>query len=119
MQPLRGRIEDVTDQDRRRRGHLFDEVPHLYDRVRPSHPDELFEDLVAITGAGDRSLVLERFLDQRLQRRIRSGVSFAQSVSSSVGVSLRARGPSPASETAGTPSSRFDAIAPTPDAWRP
>lgn len=57
--PPRGRIEDVTDADRRRRGHLFDEVPDLYDRVRPSYPDELFEDLVAITGAGDRSSVLE------------------------------------------------------------
>lgn len=34
-------------------------MPDLYDRVRPSYLDELFEDLVAITGAGDRSSVLE------------------------------------------------------------
>jgi SAM-dependent methyltransferase len=49
----------VTDEDRRRRGHLFDEVPDLYDRVRPSYPDAMFEDLGAITGADDRSSVLE------------------------------------------------------------
>src|SRR6186997_985010 len=30
-------------------GRVFDEVPELYDRVRPGYPDELFADLGAIT----------------------------------------------------------------------
>jgi len=40
-------------------GQVFNEVPELYDRVRPAYPDELFADLVAITGMDERSLVLE------------------------------------------------------------
>ena len=40
-------------------GRLFDEVPGLYDRVRPTYPDELFADLVAITGIHKGSAVLE------------------------------------------------------------
>ncbi|WP_232789530.1 class I SAM-dependent methyltransferase [Streptomyces jeddahensis] len=38
---------------------MFNEVPELYDRVRPSYPDELFADLVAITRMGERSSALE------------------------------------------------------------
>ncbi len=45
--------------DRRHLGRLFDEVPELYDRVRPGYPDELFADLVTITGQDERSSVLE------------------------------------------------------------
>jgi SAM-dependent methyltransferase len=44
---------------RRQLGRVFDEVPELYDRVRPTYPDELWADLVAITGLDDRSSVLE------------------------------------------------------------
>jgi SAM-dependent methyltransferase len=40
-------------------GRVFNDVPELYDRVRPGYPDELFADLVAITGMDDRSSVLE------------------------------------------------------------
>ncbi|MFF3410491.1 class I SAM-dependent methyltransferase [Streptomyces sp. NPDC002742] len=40
-------------------GRVFNEVPELYDRVRPGYPDELFADLVAVTGMDDRSSVLE------------------------------------------------------------
>jgi SAM-dependent methyltransferase len=40
-------------------GRLFDEVPELYDRVRPGYPDELFADLVAVTGLDEASSVLE------------------------------------------------------------
>ena len=40
-------------------GLVFDEVPDLYDRVRPRYPDDLFADLVAITGMDERSSVLE------------------------------------------------------------
>jgi SAM-dependent methyltransferase len=40
-------------------GRVFNEVPELYDRVRPGYPDELFADLVAITGMTGRSSVLE------------------------------------------------------------
>jgi SAM-dependent methyltransferase len=49
----------VRSPDRRASSRLFDEVPELYDRVRPAYPDELFADLVAITGAHEGSLVLE------------------------------------------------------------
>lgn len=38
---------------------MFDEVPELYDRVRPTYPDELVADLVTSTGMTDRSSVLE------------------------------------------------------------
>jgi len=38
---------------------LFNEVPELYDRVRPTYPDELFADLMAITGIHGGSSVLE------------------------------------------------------------
>jgi SAM-dependent methyltransferase len=43
----------------RDRGRVFNEVPELYDRVRPTYPDELFTDLTAITGMHERSAVLE------------------------------------------------------------
>lgn len=49
----------MTLPDRRHLGRVFNEVPELYDRVRPSYPDELFADLVAITGMDERSSVLE------------------------------------------------------------
>jgi SAM-dependent methyltransferase len=38
---------------------VFDEVRSLYDRVRPTYPDQLFADLAAITGIGPDSSVLE------------------------------------------------------------
>jgi len=40
-------------------GRVFNEVPELYDRVRPGYPDELFTDLVTITHMDERSSVLE------------------------------------------------------------
>ncbi len=43
----------------RRQGRLFDEVPELYDRVRPSYPEELFADLSTLAGIGADSSVLE------------------------------------------------------------
>ena len=43
----------MTGPDQRDLGRVFDEVPELYDRVRPSYPDELFADLLAITGMAD------------------------------------------------------------------
>ena len=49
----------MAGADRRRLGRVFNEVPELYDRARPGYPDELFADLVAITGLDDRSSVLE------------------------------------------------------------
>jgi SAM-dependent methyltransferase len=49
----------MTGPDRRDLGRVFDEVPQLYDRVRSAYPDELFADLVAITGMDRRSPVLE------------------------------------------------------------
>lgn len=38
---------------------MFNEVPELYDRVRPGYPDELFADLAALAGIGAGSPVLE------------------------------------------------------------
>jgi ubiquinone/menaquinone biosynthesis C-methylase UbiE len=38
---------------------VFNEVPELYDRVRPGYPDALFADLATITGMGVGSPVLE------------------------------------------------------------
>jgi SAM-dependent methyltransferase len=49
----------MASEERRQLGRVFDEVPELYDRVRPGYPDELFADLVAITGLRERSSVLE------------------------------------------------------------
>jgi SAM-dependent methyltransferase len=40
-------------------GRVFNEVPELYDRVRPRYPDELFADLVTVTSLDQRSSVLE------------------------------------------------------------
>jgi SAM-dependent methyltransferase len=40
-------------------GRVFNEVPELYDRVRPGYPDELFADLAALTGIDAGSSVLE------------------------------------------------------------
>jgi SAM-dependent methyltransferase len=49
----------VTGPDGRDLGRVFNEVPELYDRVRPTYPDELFADLVGITGMDSRSSLLE------------------------------------------------------------
>jgi SAM-dependent methyltransferase len=49
----------MTGSDQRALGRLFDQVPELYDRVRPAYPDELFADLAAITGLHRGSPVLE------------------------------------------------------------
>jgi SAM-dependent methyltransferase len=40
-------------------GLRFDEVAETYDRVRPRYPDELFDDLAALTGAQPGARVLE------------------------------------------------------------
>lgn len=45
--------------DRRHLGRLFDEVPELYDRVRPRYPAEMVADLASISEIGDRSAILE------------------------------------------------------------
>ena len=49
----------MADSNRRHLGRVFNEVPELYDRVRPGYPDELFADLVAITGLNEQSSLLE------------------------------------------------------------
>jgi SAM-dependent methyltransferase len=49
----------MADPTRRDLGRVFNEVPELYDRVRPGYPDELFADLASITGVDERSSVLE------------------------------------------------------------
>jgi SAM-dependent methyltransferase len=45
--------------NRRDLGRVFNEVPDLYDRVRPGYPDEMFADLCTITGTDERSSLLE------------------------------------------------------------
>jgi SAM-dependent methyltransferase len=49
----------MADPNRRRLGRVFNEVPELYDRVRPGYPDQLFAGLATITGMDRRSSVLE------------------------------------------------------------
>lgn len=49
----------MADPNRRGLGRVFNEVPELYDRVRPGYPDELFVDLVTITRMDEMSSVLE------------------------------------------------------------
>lgn len=49
----------MSDAERHHLGRVFDEVPELYDRVRPGYPEALFADLIAITGVDERSAVLE------------------------------------------------------------
>src|SRR5919206_542675 len=49
----------MAGPDRRGLGRVFNEVPELYDRVRPAYPEQLFADLVAITGIDEGSSVLE------------------------------------------------------------
>lgn len=49
----------MADPDPRSPGRLFNDVPELYDRVRPGYPDELFADLSSVTGLDAASSVLE------------------------------------------------------------
>ncbi|GAA1274052.1 class I SAM-dependent methyltransferase [Pseudonocardia aurantiaca] len=49
----------MAGPDRRDLGRVFNEVPELYDRVRPRYPDELFADLVTITRMDEKASVLE------------------------------------------------------------
>jgi SAM-dependent methyltransferase len=49
----------MAGPSRRDLGRVFNEVSELYDRVRPGYPDELFADLVTVTGLAERSSVLE------------------------------------------------------------
>jgi SAM-dependent methyltransferase len=50
----------MTDgAERRRLGQVFDQVPELYDRVRPTYPNELFKDLTSIAGMDKETEVLE------------------------------------------------------------
>jgi SAM-dependent methyltransferase len=49
----------VDGGNRREVGQVFNEVPELYDRVRPTYPDGMIADLVAITGLHARSSVIE------------------------------------------------------------
>jgi SAM-dependent methyltransferase len=49
----------MTGTGRGQLRRVFNEVPELYDRLRPAYPDELFSDLVTITGVNERSSVLE------------------------------------------------------------
>jgi SAM-dependent methyltransferase len=49
----------MADPNRRDLGRVFNEVPELYDRVRPGYPDELFAELAAITGMNEQSSLLE------------------------------------------------------------
>ena len=49
----------MAGPERRELGRVFNEVPELYDRVRPRYPDETFADLVTVTRMNQRSSVLE------------------------------------------------------------
>ena len=49
----------MVGSNRRDLGRVFNEVPELYDRVRPGYPDALIADLAAISGMGAAASVLE------------------------------------------------------------
>src|SRR5690606_3603475 len=49
----------MVEQNRRDLGRVFNDVPELYDRIRPGYPDQLFADLVSITGGDEPVSVLE------------------------------------------------------------
>jgi SAM-dependent methyltransferase len=49
----------MANQDRPDLGRVFDEVPELYDRVRPGYPDQLFADLATLTRTSAGTPVLE------------------------------------------------------------
>jgi hypothetical protein len=61
--------------DRNRLGTTFDEASSLYDEVRPVYPDDLFDDVVSLSGirAGGRILALvqtpNRSSEFRTERR--------------------------------------------------
>ena len=70
---------DVADRSGRDLGEVFDEVPDLYDRVRPAYPDDLFADLASITAVGVGSSVLEVGCGTGAgvcTSRLRSGISW-------------------------------------------
>jgi SAM-dependent methyltransferase len=53
-------LEDVcVTSASRDLGHVFDEVPELYERVRPGYPDAMITDLVTFADLNARSEVLE------------------------------------------------------------
>jgi SAM-dependent methyltransferase len=45
--------------ERERLRQTFEEAPELYERARPTYPDQLFDDLAALAGLGDGARVLE------------------------------------------------------------
>ena len=49
----------MAGSDRRGLGQVFNDVPELYDRVRPGYPGALFADLAGITGIDEKASVLE------------------------------------------------------------
>lgn len=59
-QPKRNRDLNMrAEPERASSGRLFDQVPELYDRVRPGYPSELFTDLVDVTGLTENASILE------------------------------------------------------------
>ena len=50
---------DLGGEFNRDLGRVFNDVPEVYARVRPTYPDDFFEDLVAIAGMNQESSILE------------------------------------------------------------
>lgn len=50
---------DASREFDRSLGRVFNGVADVYDRVRPTYPDEMFDDLVAITDVDSQSSILE------------------------------------------------------------
>jgi SAM-dependent methyltransferase len=79
-------------EDSRAAGRLFDEVPELFDRVRPTYPRELFADLVTITGMHERSSVLEVGCGTGQATRSLAGLGFSvTAVEAGAGMAALAR----------------------------
>lgn len=56
---VRGQDGDVGNESHRHLGSVFNEDPALYDRIRPSYPNELVADLLTLTGINEQSWVVE------------------------------------------------------------
>src|SRR5258707_4991705 len=86
----------MTGPDRCDLGRVFNEVPQLYDRVRPTYPDELFADLAAITGMDRRSSVLEVGCGTRQATRSLAALGYpVTAIQPSAGLAAPARQPLP------------------------
>jgi len=52
-------MQGVSGVPRELRRTMFEQVPELYDRARPSYPSQLFDDLASLAELPERARLLE------------------------------------------------------------